>query len=395
VRSRRACNGSRSAPPTSIESVERRDAAGSGSCRIRRIDHELTRIAEDLCAAVDGVDWSAERVQACVQALHRAAHGAPREALDAALAAIAARIDRARIEDADGVAHAAISGGALVEWGAGPRPLAEALLAKLRDVLVASRRFADPCIEPLRAVEDPWDGLEEDDVLTVVDGLPITRGVFRSRLEHDLPGGAALARLREWVLPAVAALTRDRELLARAKLDRRLRDAAWAMARSDASWLRMLLATELDARWRLVLVLETTRAFELRVDGVSVNFDLHALVERALSRHGVPGVPDPMRSDGSVSANLELLVWSGIAIVKPAGGVTALPMNEVVWREGLPTDVPEYEGLRTLVATKPAIARSWRSTPPFQALIPSVTIERELPASEVEPLVAAMRARAG
>jgi hypothetical protein len=360
---------------------------------MRVIDNELIRIADELCVAVDGVDWSAERVQACVEALHRAGKGAPREALDAALALISARVSRARIDDADGVAHAAISGGALVEWGAAPRPLGEALLSKLHEVLTASRRFADVCIAPLRSVEKPWADVDDGDVVAEVDGLPITREVFRRQLTSDRPGGAALARLREWVLPTVATLTRDRELLARAKLDRPLRDAAWAMRDSAASWLRMLFATELDARWRLVLVLETTRVFELRVDSVSANFDLHALVERALAEHtGV--VPDPIQADGSVMSNLELLVWSGIAIVKPAGGVTALPMNEVVWREGLPTDVPEYEGMRTLVATRPAITRSWRASRPFHALVPSVAIERELAPDDALAFVAAMRARA-
>lgn len=356
-------------------------------------DHELISAADELCVAVDGVDWSAERVQACVQALHRAGKGANREVLDAALARIAARVARARIEDADGVAHAAISGGALVEWGAGPRPLGEALLSKVHDVLSASRRFADVCIAPLRSVEKPWAGVDDDHVVAEVDGLPITREVFRRHLMNDRPGGAALARLREWVLPTVATLTRDRELLARAKLDRGLRDAAWAMRDSAASWLRMLFATELDARWRLVLVLETTRVFEIRVDSVSANFDLHALVERALAEHTAV-VPDPIQADGSVRSNLELLVWSGIAIVKPSGGVTALPMNEVVWREGLPTDVPEYEGMRTVVATKPAISRSWRVSHPFHALVPSVTIERELPLADAQALVADMRSRA-
>jgi hypothetical protein len=334
----------------------------------------LASIAEDLCQAVDGVDWDAQRVQS----------------LDEALAVIAARVARARVEDADGVAHAAISGGALVEWGAGPRPLAESLLAKLPGVLVAARRYADACIAVRRGGEDA----EHDDAVIVVDGMSIERDVFRAHLAHDRPGGAALARLREWVLPSVATWTRDREVLGRAKADRALLDAAWAMADSEASWLRTLLATEIDARWRLVLAhAEPVRVLELRVDGVSSNFDLHALVERALARHGV-GIPDPYGDDGAVSASLELLTWSGITLVQPGGGVRGLPMNEVVWREGLPTDVPELDGVRTLVATRAAIQRGWRAGRPFSAMIPEVTITRELPRADAARLVADMRARA-
>ncbi|MCC7541123.1 MAG: hypothetical protein IT379_33200, partial [Deltaproteobacteria bacterium] len=341
---------------------------------------DLAGIAADLCRAVDGVDWDAPRVQACVESLHRVGKSASREALDAALATIAARVSRARIDDADGVAHAAISGGALVEWGARPRPLGEALLAQLPGVLVASRRFADACVGPRRDVEDPWDGIDDADVFTDVDGIPITWSVLRSHLEEDRAGAAALSRLREWVLPTIATLSRDRELLVRAKADRALRDAARAMESSEASCLRLLLATELSARWRLVLP-GPIRVLELQVDALSSNFDLHALVERALARHGL-GIPDPVQPDGSVSASLELLVWSGITLVKPSGGVSGLPLDEIVWREGVPSDVPEIEGMRTLVATKAAIGRSWRAPRPFAALVPTVTIERELPPGE-------------
>lgn len=210
----------------------------------------LTSIAEDLWQAVDGVDWDAQRVQSLIESLHREADRASREALDAALAVIAGRVARARIEDADGVAHAAISGGALVEWGARPRPLADALLSKLPDVLVAARRYADACIAARRRAE----GAERDGALIEVED------------------------------PA-----RDR--------DRR-------------------------------------------------------------------------------------------------GGVRALPMNEVVWREGLPTDVPELDGVRTLVATHAAIQRGWRASRPFHAMVPEVTVTRELPRADAERLVAEMRARA-
>jgi hypothetical protein len=157
--------------------------------------------------------------------------------------------------------------------------------------------------------------------------------------------------------------------------------------------MKVLLATQLDLPWRLAWI-DKGRVFELRVDQVSTNFDLHAGVERAMSRHGT-GVPDPFGARGDVAASLELLVWSGVAVVSPGGGLDRLPVNLVVWREGLPTDVPEWRGMRTLVATRAAIKRGWNAQAPFDALVPEVRVVRELPASEAVACIAAMRAEAG
>lgn len=351
----------------------------------------LDEVVRALCVAVDGVDWDASRVQACVDALHRVGPRATPDEREAAARLLAARIARARVEDADGVAHAAISGGCLVEWGASPRPLGEALLAKITGVLVAARRYADACIADVPERRD--DDEETADAICDVDGVAIPYDVFRSHVTRDRPGAAALARLREWALPTIATLTRDRALLARAIDDRALRDAAWSMGDSDAGWMKVLLATQLDSRWRLAWI-DHERVFELRVDGVSSNFDLHTGVERALAQLGA-GVPDPVRADGSVAASIELLVWSGIAVVKPEGGVRAMPMNEIVWREGLPTDVSAWRGMRTLVATRASIQRGWRAQRPFSALLPEVRVERELPPGEARACIAAMRAEAG
>lgn len=351
---------------------------------------ELAQCVDDLCSAVDGVDWDAGRVQSCVDELHRLGKAAGPEERDDAVARIAQRVSRSRVGDADGVAHAAISGGSLIEWGARPRPLGEALLARLPDVLDAARRFADVCLEDRADRDDPWEGIERADVVAEVDGAPIVRAVLRQHLAGDRAGGASLARLREWALPAVAAWTRDREVLTRAVADAALVRSAARMRRSAAGWLEPLLATQLDAEWRVALP-ESERVFDVRVDGVSRNFDLHTLVEVALFGHGQAIATDPRNPDGSVSAGLELFSHGAMPWLK-SGSPGAIPTEHMVSREGVPTDVATFRGVRTLVCTRPVIQRSWRASRPFKALVPTVHIERELSRAEARELLSAMTA---
>src|SRR5688572_14885217 len=105
----------------------------------------LMELAAELTRAVDGVDWQAERVEACSRQLVRASRQASMEELSAALDLLIQRLVAARLDDADGVAHVAAGSGKLVECGAPPRPLGELLLGRIPAVLDAARRFADRC----------------------------------------------------------------------------------------------------------------------------------------------------------------------------------------------------------------------------------------------------------
>ncbi len=365
---------------------------------------ECLQAAEELVRAVDGVDWDASEVDRCCRVLVRAAGAATSEERREALAVITERLARARVEDADGVAHVAISGGSLVEAGAPPGPLAAVLLERLPEVLAAARRYADRCLADLGEgdpADDEADEAEEADVLTEVDGRAIPLAVFRAHLAEDRGGGAALAYLRQWVLPAAAALTRDREALRRATADPRLRDLAGALDDSEAHWLAVLLGVELDARWLALCPLEG-RGFELLVDGVVSNFDLHALLAGALIERGVPGEANPpgvlayLRGESERSPRGHV-VGSFNLYDHRAGGCdlrrpTEVPQDAWVWNEGGPRDVPLWEGRRTLLVGPPAYARTWSPGRTFSALFPSVEVTRELAADEVATTLGRLRA---
>jgi hypothetical protein len=308
-------------------------------------DFMLTEIAADLTRAVDGIDWDASRVEVCCQRLVRESRLAtPSEILDA-LDLLVDRLARATVDDADGVAHVAISAGTLVERGGPARRLGETLLGLAPAVLIAARRYADRCLAAMGPdSDDDAEGAEEDAV-AYVDDRAIPRAIFRAGLDQDRPGAAALACLRQWTLPTVASLTRDRDLLHRAVSDARFSAAAEGLRRSEASWLHVLTGVQLEAPW-MVLFPMLERGFRIVVDGVVSNFDLHALLADLLMPRGIPGTSNPPAH------------W--------------------VWGEGQPRDVPELDGVRTLLVGPSALERSWNAGRTFAALRAQVEVREEL-----------------
>jgi hypothetical protein len=361
----------------------------------------IVELAAELAAAVDGVDWPADRVQAAWSGLLTATHESSRAELDDALEVLCRRIERWQPADADGTAFAALPAGTLVEHGASARRLGQVLLTKLPEVLHGARRYADRCLaDPATPAADADE--EPTDVEMEVDGRPIPQSVFRSGLAEDRAGGCCLVYLEQWTMPAIAALSRDRELLKSAVADPDLVAAAAAMEQSDAHWLPVLLSTQLDARW-LVLCPTVGRGFRVVMDGICDNFTLHALLAGALVPLGVPGGRDGRPGDINPPELLAYLrgeaddcprewvggVWNlydyraaGQDLSRPGGAAAAW-----VWGEGRPTDVPPVDGVRTLLVGPPAYDRTWSPVRIFEALRPRVDVVEELPATEVRAML--------
>jgi hypothetical protein len=366
---------------------------------------EIVRHATELASAVDGIDWDAGRVEACCRALLDGGETATAPERAAALEVLCGRIARSRVEHADGVAHVAISAGTLVEHGAPARPLGEVLLARIPDVLASARRYADMCLadtvdSPASAEHE--DG-ERDDAVTEVDGHSIARQKFRSHLGDDRAGGAALAYLRSWVLPTVAALTRDRDLLLRAIADKRLCELAGALRESDAHWLDVLLGAQVGVEW-LVVCPPQRRGFRVVLDGIVSNFDLHALLADALVPCGVDGERNPpdviarVRGEISVSSRDYVVGAWNLYTARAAGfdlsDPRAAPTGTWVWGEGLPRDVPIVDGIRTVLVGPPAYSRTWNIGRTFSALPARVDVARELSAAELDEVLARLARRA-
>jgi len=358
----------------------------------------LSEAVTALCRDVSGTDWNEETVQADTDAMLAANKRASEAERAAAFEILLARLRAARAEDDDGVAQVAICAGMFVESGAPARPLAEVMLEKLPGVLVAARRFADTCLADLPPESEDDD--DETDAPVSIDHRAIPVEVLRRHVAADRPGASALRWLYQWTAPAIAALTRERELLVRACSDRELVARARALRNSDASWLHVLLGVELDARW-LVLCPLDGRGFHITVDGVVSNFDLHTLVAAALIERGVAGKAPPAQlvafiegRAGEAGVDNIHKVWNYYTWRAAAHDVAAgmqVPTELWVWNEGVPKDVPMFDGMRTLLVGPAAYAGAWNVGRTFSALHPTVRVTGELPAAEVRLLLDAMK----
>ncbi len=352
---------------------------------------DLHSAAERLTRAVDGVDWDVRGVEVAVDAIHRLSTGASRAQLDEALAVLVERLQRAKLEDADGTPHIAITGGTLVERGASAALLGTALLEHLPRVLSAARSFADRYFEGQQRRDDE-EAAEDGDVIAFVDDQPLLRPRFRQLLLDDRPGGCAVAYLRQWVLPTIACLTRSRPLLERFVREDELPPRARRLGGSQAHWLCVLGQVQLAAPWLALCPLER-RGFELRVDGVCTNFVLHALLGEALSEQGITAARNPRevldvvrgtrdREEAvTVQGVFDLHTRAALPFLLPTR--RPVPLDHFVWNDGSPNDVPLLEGRRVVIAASPTVRRTWKAGRPFFALGSSVTVERELSPGEL------------
>ncbi len=350
--------------------------------------HPLVQAAHDLCKAVGGVDWSASDVRDCHERLSAARDATPEELAQAA-AILVERLKHSAVDDGDGAPQVAIAAGALVERGAPAEPLARVLRALLTSVLLSARRFADRCVEALPPASE--DGDDPDDATIIqVDERCVPRALFRELLPLDHAGGCALVYLEQWVLPAIAALSRCRPELLRAQADKVLRDAATSMSSSAAHFLPVLLDAEMAQTWTVHVPLEN-RVFEVTLDGVVSNFELHTLLAAALVPAGITGeAPSPALlayleghgpppPDGYVAGVWN--IYDHRALGQDVSAANKVSPDCWVWGEGRPAHVVSDSGQRVLVLGPPAYQRTWGVGRTFAAMPQSVTLLRELSSS--------------
>ncbi|MEV6322579.1 hypothetical protein AB0M45_15500 [Nocardia sp. NPDC051787] len=361
---------------------------------------DIVAAARDLTRVVDGVDWELARVRAAQDTLYAALDAGDGDK-DGAFTVLLDRLSRSRVDDGDGVAHVAITAGALVEAGASARRLGDVLLPKLLPVLHAARRYADWCLGQLPPHGNGQD--EEDlgetmaDAALRVDDRPIPRDLFRAGMTDDRPGATSLYWLGQWTRPTVAALTRDRVLLQRAIADRELVAAARAVADAGAYWLDVLLGVELDQTWLVLCPLEG-RGFRVEVDGIADNFTLHVLLADALGRFDIPTADNPpelfdfLRGIVDDCPRNHIVGSFNLYDFRAAASDVAEPSKVAqecwVWGEGNPRDVPHFEGVRTLVVGPPWGKRIIGSDRTFWSLPADVKVVDELTPEETQMILA-------
>lgn len=393
-----------------------------------------------LLALTAETDADAQALSTCLQELVEASRDATPDARNTALSRMAVALNHPNPQIGGNVA---IVGGALVEQGASPQVWFSALLPHLQDTLQAAVPFVEAC----EAVLPPEDMEEEtgeeeyeeedydEDEAEFEDeeydeeayeeeeeeaaGLWLGDRMVPGELVEEIirahgKGFLAYEALETWCLPAITCLALSPELRAEARTHSDLLEKASLLARvnGQAGFLQKMLQV-LDDEPLLVLHPELKKGFRCRIGGIGDNFQLHTLLADTLisaprggmlgrlfgkreegTEEGLPGTrPHPViaavaRGEGAQTASIQSSgVWNLYAW-KAWSGSGKLPLTEDtqswVWGEGIPADIPLFEGVRVLLLGSPAYPRTWNTARLFNRMKAYVNIEERLSPQDVE-----------
>ncbi|MFO1045679.1 MAG: hypothetical protein U0941_28185 [Planctomycetaceae bacterium] len=273
--------------------------------------------------------------------------------------------------------------GAMIERGADPELVADRLTEGLRPLLSAAVELAEAGMKRL-----PQLGEDENPAEALTAILP--------EVANEMPDQfAAWEALDQYWRPAIAVYS----------VNPRARNAAKPLfelaskisqLHEGGHWLALMLSV-LDDEPILVIEPQASIGVVGRVSGVVDNFQLNTLLmdvfPRSSSTAGRRVTPTavnvargegPQESDETVTSIWNLYTWQGL---QPDGKLPDSSHTEAtetwVWNEGIPADIPQFEGYRVVLLGPASYARSWPSQRMFNALPATLRIEKVLDPTEV------------
>ncbi len=277
---------------------------------------------------------------------------------------------------------AAIVAGSMIEAGAAPDPLFEPVLNRMVQVYRDAVVFTQECRERFIA-ETNYEACDVCGADEMEENLDYMAPQIQMLVAEEAP-----ELEQAWVAvdlvsrAAVAVLTRNDEQRRAAAEDEDLVNAADALSRFHGSayfvWslLNLLMEEEL-----VVLHPESGVGARFRMSGVADNFQLHSLLinhfigggqleGRPLSE-GAAAVADgtgPQASDDVVDGVWNLYTYEAVDAFGTLPNPHELGGPFWIWNEGIPADIPEFEGERVVLLGHSAYARSWNSARAFGSM---------------------------
>jgi len=288
----------------------------------------------------------------------------------------------------------ALLAGIFAEAGSDARALASVLVKRLPANLCRALVFQEEVQRCWQAVQGP---LDQQLGVQLAEPPPQLLAAVADRLPEEAACWGASDGL---VRGAVAMLCRHREVRRAAALDAELRSAlesamAW---HASSRYLQRLLAAP-DQEPLLVVEPAGGRAWVTRIDGVSDNRQLLALLQHALCRDlGMPELTaevlavlqgsGPRRCASEVVAHWALCQWTAAGTRQPG------PEHRLAPEAG-PAEIDLFEGTRALLLLAPQRSVRWPAARIFSGLTASVERLRALHTDEANVLLARMIAAKG
>lgn len=363
----------------------------------------LLDAATDLVNSCNSDEQTYEDAMECARDVLDVAADASQSELDGAIQILLAAV---RALDVERAGIGAIVCGALVERGADATLVSEHLLERFVALVDTCVQYVDRCRDYFNASilsEDACDicgpNDDEQDVM-----MPQVREAVSARFPE---GEASWIALDLFCRPAVSVLLRVRTARRQHADDIAFVNAigSLSMFQSGAYYVWALLSM-LDDEPLTIVEPATRQAWELRMNGVTDNGQLHILLADLLITHGLLDgeAPEaaavdvargvgPQLLDDYVLGNWNLYNWSAL---KEDGslpdGYFDQGVQHLIHNEGVPANIWEANGRRTILLGPAPIIRQWRPARLFGPLEASLTLERTLDADEVSALLASLHA---
>lgn len=247
----------------------------------------------------------------------------------------------------------AILCGTMVEHGADPSPVADALLARM------------PSFLPLAV---------RGDVLLTSVGEEQARNHPEKLFQQDSEVLGARWALRFYLLAVMTTFCRLPAARQRARQIPGLEEQLTLLAENspEADYVLQVLALT-DGMELLVLHPEQGKGFRVRLEAVNFNFHLFTLLQDAVTRGAKGTITDvePVDSEVAAIAKGEVVPtrmmhdsarfqFHDYRALKSDGTLDRADTGAWLWGEGRPGDIPVFEGERIVLLGKPVLAsRSW------------------------------------
>lgn len=283
--------------------------------------------------------------------------------------------------------------GALVEAGASPEDAWPAVSYNLKQTLDGASRFAQAC-------------LDKSDEFAVDDAVKRMGPTLQKKMKKEF---AAWDVLRSRCLSAVACLARSSELrhLARASKENLIAAAYPLEDAVEAVTFFSQIIKLIDDVPLLVLHPDSRRGFRLVMNDVTTNLELFVLLLDTLigdpAKGMLPGtrpnakavrmIKDPdyaPKNPPEIKVFWNMVGWTGVL----EDGTLPDPQSDAhaywVWVEGVPIEIPIFEGERVILMQPPVMKRGYDVEPAFSALTPRMKLKSKVSGAEVDRLLAKM-----
>lgn len=349
----------------------------------------LQRLAEELSSMVASPKATGDEINAVAASLYEAAEQAKRGEINEAMGILSSGL---AVEDASRGGFLATVCVALVEYGGDVSSISVPLIEKLGELLGSSKQMLEECLERMPNNEERTERQEDK----AQDHLELFEKT-RKQVAVYMPAEAeAWDSLDIFWPPAILMFSISPDARAEANHLMAL-TGKLAAYQNGAYWLDIMLKVLHEEP---ILVIEPAKQLGImgRMSGIAGNFQLHVLLMDVFPQKGwfvSPRIPScvvevargngPQQTDDIVSGQWNMYSWQGL---QPS---LTLPdhwqwssKEHWIWGEGLPADIPVFDGYRVILLGPPSYPRTWRSQRLFENLPANIEVVKRLARPEVK-----------